>query len=257
MIEIPPALWMPPKPAIIRPRTPDLIPPIVAGLMLPMKVRQGNANQAVAGGAAHSNFIFQTTQTNTGFASSYTFSNQNIGTAAADRWVIVAVQSAIAATGATVGGVTATKIIEDSAPSTNIWAALVPTGTTASIVITFPSLTNGCMIGYWTVNMSTAAVAFDTAQNVNNSGPSVSVTGCDITANGFAVWVTCNTDGTDVAHSIDQSFVEDAEPFSPNGINAAFAHRELTGGASLTNATVTSTWTGSASQATACFASWA
>jgi hypothetical protein len=99
-------------------------------------------------------------------ASSYTFSNVDIGTASFDRLVIVVVHavtasSAINITGVTIAGVTATEVVVG--PNTGIrnaiFTALVPTGTTGNIVVT-TSITAGSM-----------AIATYTLKNYNSVTP--------------------------------------------------------------------------------------
>ena len=68
-----------------------------------------------------------------------TFSAINIGTAAADRIVVVIFTSQlVVATAMTIGGVSATKAIEESTviSGLQIWYATVTTGTTADVVVT-------------------------------------------------------------------------------------------------------------------------
>lgn len=75
---------------------------------------------------------------NTG-TTSVTFTSVSIGTASSDRIVVAVYNSASAvATAMTIGGITATKAVEESSgiSGLQIWYAPVPTGTTANIVAT-------------------------------------------------------------------------------------------------------------------------
>ena len=96
---------------------------------------------------------------NTSTTTAYTFSNQAIGTASADRVVIVTVAASrdTAVTpvmsSLTIGGVTATQAVWDISQinyPTGIFFATVPSGTTADVVATFSAAHNSCGIGVYT-----------------------------------------------------------------------------------------------------------
>lgn len=99
----------------------------------------------------------------------YTFASQNIGAAASDRLVIVAYSSingngtGVGISSVTIGGVTAT-IAHSS--GTNVSAglawALVPTGTTASIVLTFAIGQTNCVAATYRLTGQQSSTAFDT-----------------------------------------------------------------------------------------------
>lgn len=190
-----------------------------------------------AGGVtSHTNLTWRTTQTSTADASSYTFSSQAIGTAAADRWVIVGVVTDFAPSSVTVGGVSATQIATDGANDrATIWAVNVTSGTVADIVVTISA--ENCQIGYWTVNMPSGTPT-DTSSSGNDFDTTATCTGVDIPANGFAIAISWGASVSDQSHSIDASFTEQAETFAET--NAAFSHRETV--SVVTGATVISTW---------------
>jgi hypothetical protein len=220
--------------------------------------------QRSGGGAAavgHTGLTWRAAPTqSTEQSPTYTFTSQAIGTAAADRWVIVGVSSVSGALpsptvgNVTVGGVNATNVVGAGSSGVQLWRALVPTGTTANIVVNdMGPGNNGCLIGYWTVNMATG-IPVDTSES--SAGGAVLTQTIDIPANGFAVgmsWFTIGT-ATDAAHTIDASFTEQAESFV-NTSNAAFSHREIVGGA-VSGISVTDTWVGDGVVGS-CFASWA
>jgi len=95
----------------------------------------------------------------TGNASVYTFSGASIGTASADRIVVVFSGSSSGTTPSsiamTVGGINCT-IIDTTASESRyaIGYAVVPTGTTADIVVTFGSDGNFCGCAVWTVTQA-------------------------------------------------------------------------------------------------------
>ena len=80
------------------------------------------------------------------FASSFSANNVNIGAAAANRMIIVGIQTGQSTElsgvdSCTIGGVTATKLLSAVLPGfsfqfIDIWYAIVPTGTTATIAFT-------------------------------------------------------------------------------------------------------------------------
>jgi hypothetical protein len=94
----------------------------------------------------------------TASASSYSFAAQAIGAAASDRYVVVGVAGAGTAvalrevTAMTIGGVAASRLVRavnatEQHYISEIWAAAVPTGTTATIEVTFNAAMSQCHIG--------------------------------------------------------------------------------------------------------------
>ncbi len=244
--------WLPPKPAIIISAPKELLPPTTLGLTMMARTWALRTRGASAGAATYSNLTWRGTQTSSSVTTVYTFSSLTLGTSAADRWVIVGVVCGSAPSGVTVGGVTATNVVQDAgAGSASIWAANVPSGTTGSIVVT----TGGdeeMHVGYWTVNMPSGTPA-DTSSGANDFDTTASCTGVDIPANGFSVQCSWGSSTSDQTHSIDSSFTEQAETFVVK--NGAFSHRETV--SAVTGVTVTSTWSAvSGGGSTACCASW-
>lgn len=93
-------------------------------------------------------------------AASYSFSGVSIGSPSADRYVFVAIASRTTNSGSdptvTIGGVIATKLIGAYHPTTtttttHIYAALVPTGSTATVVVTFGASMLRCSIAAYRV----------------------------------------------------------------------------------------------------------
>lgn len=120
--------------------------------------------------------------------SSYTFTSQNIGTAASDRIITALVKMSGAAGSVfgtiTIGGITAT-VIQSQGGATGVCSAAiataaVPTGTTATVVV---NITGGlgfeCGIGLYSSN-NTNTTAFNSAGSgiqaaATNPAPSVSI----------------------------------------------------------------------------------
>lgn len=108
----------------------------------------------------------------------YTFAGQSIGTASNDRVVIVTVGSRANdskdITGVTIGGVTATQVVRAlyvgaGVECAAIYAATVPAGTTADIVVTFSGPMIRCAIGIFVKTGSTGVSASDTDVSVTNT----------------------------------------------------------------------------------------
>lgn len=108
-------------------------------------------------------FLKTDDQTDAGGSSTITFSTVNFGTAASNRIIIAMVTvTSTAATGVTIGGVTAVKEAEEATgvSGLQIWRAAVPSGTSGSIVITAGiSMTNAIILVGQATNITAAAVS--------------------------------------------------------------------------------------------------
>lgn len=148
---------------------------------------------------------------------SFTFTAQPIGTASATRRVVVAIgYGGPAAPGAissvTIGGVTATIDVDSGALTNNrrvaIASAVVPTGTTADVVITFGVTVGRVGIGVWT--LSSGAPTGQTALVANNATGTLTVTtvaGQVVIATGYASRAsgTLSTAWTNATERYDQT----------------------------------------------------
>lgn len=140
---------------------------------------------AAAGGKV---LTYQTSTSDSTNASSYTFTAQAIGTAAADRYVIVGAAGSNTASepsSVTVGGVSATKAVGTAGGnhSAGLWVALVTSGSTADIVVTWPGSIDRCAIGVWSATGLSSVTPSNTA--TSNASPG----SCTVTtlADGFAI----------------------------------------------------------------------
>jgi hypothetical protein len=111
---------------------------------------------------------FTDSSVNSGSAATYTFSSQAIGTASADRVVVVGTSGGAAATNPvssmTIGGVSAVKAIGIvNSTGTEIWYATVTSGTTASVVVNWGGTKNRCGIGVWALTGVTGVGATNTS----------------------------------------------------------------------------------------------
>lgn len=112
---------------------------------------------AAAGGVEAFDLAFTTSAFDAVDRTTYTFSSQAIGDASASRYVIVGATSASGSqtvSSMTIGGISASLIVSlgDSVESgyrAELWAAAVPTGTTADVVVTYSGGVVRCGIGIW------------------------------------------------------------------------------------------------------------
>jgi hypothetical protein len=106
-------------------------------------------------------------------AASYTFSNQNIGTAFTGRIVVVGVASQGAnISSITIGGNSATEINKNGSggvTSCKLFALQVDTGTTADIVVTMAATAGSCGIAVWTLANAVGYLT-EVTPNADNSG---------------------------------------------------------------------------------------
>ena len=185
--DVPPKIWMPPKPAIIRPAEKKLLAPALAASFLPGMFPGG----AISGGEPPVITLTDGVDAPSAFTTTHTFSSQNIGSAAADRYVIVAaaVESGAGTptiTSVTIGGVSATFLV--NAANANftrgvLASLLVTTGTTTTIVINTSTNSVAYMAVWSKVGGTTPDTPFDTGSDNTITGGSASLT-IDYPANG-------------------------------------------------------------------------
>lgn len=107
----------------------------------------------------------------------YTFSSMAIGSAAADRGVIVGVvadevnSTTVSSTDTEIGGV-APVITQASSSNLTVCllSAIVPTGTTADVVIRFSAGKGVCHIGVWSCTGMTTATPLDYGSSTSDPG---------------------------------------------------------------------------------------
>jgi hypothetical protein len=102
--------------------------------------------------------VYQSSFHSANDATTYNFTSKGIGSAAANRWVIIGIASRAATansvTAVTIGGITAAKLSEYISQNSGVafWTANVPTGTTANVDITFEAGMSRVGVVLWTVN---------------------------------------------------------------------------------------------------------
>jgi hypothetical protein len=154
-----------------------------------LMVNQLNGFGATADTGAPKVLTYQTSAADDSNLTTYTFSAQAIGTAAADRYVHVfggGSNDTSAVSSVTIGGVTATinKTQTGTSCTTFIATALVPTGTTADIVIVWGGAQVRCGIGVWSSTGLTSATALDTAGTTTDAA---TMTLTNSVSGGFAI----------------------------------------------------------------------
>lgn len=189
-------------------------------------------------------YVFTGSVSSASDLTAYTFTGRNIGPASASRLVVVTAMlrstSSNSFSGITVGGIALTPIIAQNAAQTNvgIYAGLVPTGTTADVVVTMTGGALRCVIGVYALYDLDSIVARDTG----TSTASPLSLDLDILAGGIGVACayTAGTTGETWA-----GMTEDFD-LSPEGAHSLGASVKLPGAA--IPRTVSLTLTGATSQ---------
>lgn len=105
---------------------------------------------------------------------SYTASAIAFGTASADRYIVVAAstEDGGAITSATIGGISATILVQRTSGSVTaaLLIALVPTGTTGDVVVNFTGTSDHHGVAVWSVTGMPSATPLDTDSNTTGSG---------------------------------------------------------------------------------------
>ncbi len=144
------------------------------------------------GASGPSPIFYRDTDIQSGPATGFTFTGKAIGPAASDRYVFVGTMQHAATrtvSSMTVGGVSASLVVRQQGGSitSELWMANVPTGTTATIVVTWSgSVDLFCGIGVWSATglISTTPVA--TGGDVVNTDPTLTLSS---TPGGFGISV--------------------------------------------------------------------
>jgi len=185
----------------------------------------------------------------------YTFSSQNLGTAASDRYIIVVAVARKAGASTTlssisVGGVSATIVKQATNNVSNtdvagVAIAAVPTGTTGDIVVTWGATMVRCAImAYRATGID--ATAYDSDSSLSGN-PSVSL---DIPANGFAIGGGLTAASTTTSWT---GLTEDADGTLESFVTYSSASQSFV--SAETGRTITMTF-GSSTESVGVFASW-
>lgn len=168
----------------------------------------------------------------------YTFSSCALGAAATDRRIVVGAYgrdnggASISTTALTVGGVSATKIVEVINDSNiknvaALWVADVPTGTTGDIVVTFSTALVRAGIGWWGITGG--------AGGVIDSGSSASQTAsAPLTVNPGGAVIGFSGDGASATTYTWSNITEDFEALVGTTSSMSGASQASLSGGSLT-----------------------
>lgn len=217
-----------PKPAIIRPATDDLLrygkDPVVAAL-LAHRLRRVVGAPTVAF-LQHAESIATT--------STFTFSAQNVGTAAGNRKIIAAISYDILATTSltSITAAASSMTIVAEYENTNVGnirshiaLAIIdlPTGTTADFVVTLGSNALGCHLSLYRVVDLLSSTPTDTATAGSVEDPSTTI---DVPAGGFAVAIATDPETgstTWVGLATEDYDATDANTWTYSGAHESFA----------------------------------
>jgi hypothetical protein len=153
-------------------------------------------------------------------AATYTFNNVPIGAANDNRYVIIAINAATAlspgtVSSVTVNGQTATIVYQATQSGYTVAYAgvMLPTGTTATVVVTFGASAGTCGIGSYSA-LVTSTTPILTANNGSSSGvASLSITGANLSSAGFVLAQVINTFSAAKTHTWSGLNTKDADDY--------------------------------------------
>ncbi len=202
-------------------------------MLLQAKVLPGSNETVVSKPIFYVNRYIQTTNTTT-----YTFASCDIGTASADRRVIVGAHmygsTSRSLTSATIAGISATELTTDTASTANtvLLIANVTTGTTGDIVLTWSGSCAGSAVSVWYATGLTSDTPIATARGGTISP--VSSGSLSTVDGGFVVAAaTCRyADGTLRTHTwtnVTEQFDVEIENTGTDGGSISGGHAATTG----------------------------
>lgn len=250
-------LWLPPKPAIIRPA-----PETRHASFLPGMFPAGAI--AAAAPAIPPTLIYIASTEDITNLTTYSFASQSIGAAHATRRVVVIVNwvssGAVSLTSATIAGVAATIHVQVEGvgvdAGTAIISALVPTGTTGTIAFTLSGTALRGRIAVFRALNETAATPHRTATDNDAAFTGVLTTTIDIPANG---WVLTGAVFFATPPHTGMSWVganEDYDAVAGEGTATRYGGAHQDGLPSQTGRAVTATCTGTEPEGTLAAISW-
>lgn len=191
----------------------------------------------------------------------YTFSSQNLGATASDRFIICAITgrssdgSARTLSSATIGGVTATINcqINNSGSMSAIVAASVPTGTTGDVVLVFSSTMTDANIALYRATGLSSATAIDTGTSSADPGTDT----LTIKSGGVLVGIATDDDGTHTCTWTGLTENYDSATAGGRDFSGAMAENSSVPNVVIsTNLSVTADWNAAASRPTFSVASF-
>ena len=173
-----------------------------------------------------------------------TFTGISLGTEASSRQIFVAVYSGVASA-VTVGGVSATLVENNSGSTLTLWRAAVPTGTSASVVVTFTGGGGRLLITVWAAYNLRSTTPVDTAQVTTSSTPATTHTTTIDTANKgilIAASATVVNSGDGGASSWTGATLRNNRILAAGAIDYALSAGDSQNTAVASGATLRTTW---------------
>lgn len=180
-----------------------------------------------------------------------TYTNYSIGPASSDRVVFVSAwglgATARTLSSITIGGVTATKITGSSTSqgqNLQLYRATVPTGTTATIVVTWSGSYSNSGIDVWTAsNLGTITTHSSNFTNVTANTQSVTI---NTPNRGFSIVSAWRYRGASISITNRSSFVFKEDRYEIDG-NAVWLNGQVWPTIAVTNQTYTITYSAASS----------
>jgi hypothetical protein len=245
MLFDPPALplWLPAKPAIIRPANDVKRASFIPGMF-----------PAAAAAAPKTPFgiTYVATSKDASTATTFTFTNHSIGAADSSRIVVVGLADAGSGgntiSSVTIGGNSAAIAVQTSGTSTRVGIAYlaVPSGTTATIVATYSGSVSRCFVNVYSVVGAQNGTPFDTDGPAGGGTSSRSIT-IDAPIGGGVIAISTDGNADDTTWT---NATEDNDDIS-NGFDGVSVAHYTTPGATETNKSITAN-----SVRAVCGASW-
>lgn len=137
--------------------------------MHPITIPMGLLMRAAAAGSGELTAAYLQNTFDGANSTTYTFTAENLGPASSDRYIVVAIGGRSVAVqtiaSVSIGGVTATEIVQSDAwqnsasNATGLYYALVPSGTSGDVVVTWTGAMVRCGIGLWSITGGSLAVS--------------------------------------------------------------------------------------------------
>lgn len=198
--------------------------------------------------------FLQTTGSGTDLTT-YTFSAQNVGTAAADRFIICTFTgrsvdgTARTITSVTIGGVTATINcqVDNSGSVSGVACAAVPTGTTGDVVLVWSNTMSWADIALYRCTGLSSATALDSGTSVADPGTDTLV----IKSGGVTVGIATDDDGTHTCTWTGLTENFDGATGGGGDVSGAMAESTLSPNVVVTtNLAITADWNAAATRPT-------
>ncbi|MDF2994686.1 MAG: hypothetical protein K0R27_323 [Xanthobacteraceae bacterium] len=230
MIELPPPLILPERPALVVPGRRLVTPAEARGIGhngVPCEAFMPGVTGVVGTQAPLLLTYLQRATPNSNDLSTYIFSGQNFGAEASDRYLIASIIStdnpnARSFISCSIGGVAATKMLSlgEGAASSNVlgfYGALVPTGTSGAVSVTFNSTMQVCGLTLYRATGLRSLTPFD-SDTVNTAATPLTLT-IDIPSGGMvlaAVWgaVDTRTTWTNATENDDANIISGSNNWS-------------------------------------------